>query len=188
TRGWGVWAGWGGVGVGGAGGGSGRGGGARDPLEPPFDVRRALDEIGDDVLGGASPAEALRRLMRQGADGLRGLDALRRRLRQQQRTLRHRGQLDGTLERVKQLLDEAVTEERRALFPDPADAARLAEAELDALPNDPARAVRQLADYRWRSPAAAAKYEQIRDPLRPQGLASQFRGMKQAPTRAPPAP
>src|SRR5262249_45873047 len=187
TRGWGVWAGWGGVGVGGAGGGSGRGGGARDPLEPPFDVRRALDEIGDDVLGGASPADALRRLMRQGSDGLRGLDTLRRRLRQQQRALRHRGRLDGTLERVKRLLDEAVDEERRALFPDPTDAARFAEAELDALPNDAARAVRQLSDYRWRSPAAAAKYGQIRDLLRREGLDSQFRGMKQALEGAPPA-
>jgi uncharacterized protein with von Willebrand factor type A (vWA) domain len=154
--------------------------GGRDPLEPPFDVRQALDEIGDDVLGGASPADALRRLMRQGADGLRGLDALRRRLRQQQRAARHRGRLDGTLERVKRLLDEAVTDERRALFPDPADAARLAEHELDALPDDPARAVRQLADYRWRSPEARAKYDEIRDLLRREVLDSQFRGMKQS--------
>ena len=154
--------------------------GGRDPLEPPFDVRRALDEIGDDVLAGSSPAEALRRLTRQGADGLRGLDALRRRLRQQQRAARHRGRLDGTLERIKRLLDEAVAAERRELFPDPSDSARLAEAELDALPDDPARAVRQLSDYSWRSPEAAAKYEEIRDLLRREVLDSQFRGMKQA--------
>jgi len=161
--------------------------GGRDPLEPPFDVRHALDEIGDDVLSGASAADAMRRLMRQGSDGLRGLDTLRRRLRQQQRALRHRGRLDGTLERVKRLLDEAVDEERRALFPDPTDAARFAEAELDALPNDAARAVRQLSDYRWRSPAAAAKYGQIRDLLRREVLDSQFRGMKQALEGATPA-
>jgi uncharacterized protein with von Willebrand factor type A (vWA) domain len=154
--------------------------GGRDPLEPPFDVRQALDEIGDDVLAGSSPAEALRRLTRQGAEGLRGLDALRRRLRQQQRAARHRGRLDGTLERVKRLLDEAVAAERRALFPDPSDTARLAEAELDTLPHDPARAVRQLAEYPWRSPEAAAKYDEIRDLLRREVLDSQFRGMKQA--------
>src|SRR6266545_3462930 len=154
--------------------------GGRDPLEPPYDVRHALDEIGDDVIAGSSPGEALRRLMRQGADGLRGLDGLRRRLRQQQRAARHRGRLDGTLERIKRLLDEAVSAERRTLFPDPSDAARLAESELDALPNDPARAVRQLAEYPWRSPEAAAKYEEIRDLLRREVLDSQFRGMKQA--------
>jgi len=154
--------------------------GGRDPLEPPYDVRHALDEIGDDVIAGSSPGEALRRLMRQGADGLRGLDGLRRRLRQQQRAARHRGRLDGTLERIKRLLDEAVSAERRTLFPDPSDAARLAESELDSLPNDPARAVRQLAEYPWRSPEAAAKYEEIRDLLRREVLDSQFRGMKQA--------
>jgi uncharacterized protein with von Willebrand factor type A (vWA) domain len=154
--------------------------GGRDPLEPPFDVRRALDEIGDDVLAGSSATDALRRLLRQGADGLRGLDALRRRVRQQQRAARNRGRLDGTLERVKRLLDEAVEQERRALFPDPDDAARLAEHELDALPNDPARAVRQLSDYDWRSPEARQKYEEIKDLLRREVLDSQFRGMKQA--------
>jgi uncharacterized protein with von Willebrand factor type A (vWA) domain len=154
--------------------------GGRDPLEPPFDVRRALDEIGDDVLAGSTATDALRRLLRQGADGLRGLDALRRRVRQQQRSARNRGRLDGTLERVKRLLDEAVADERRALFPDPDDSARLAEAELDALPNDPARAVRQLSDYNWRSDQARQKYEEIRDLLRKEVLDSQFRGIKQA--------
>ncbi|HEY9390552.1 MAG TPA: hypothetical protein VIR27_12425, partial [Mycobacteriales bacterium] len=50
--------------------------GGRDPLEPPFDVREALDAVGDDVLTGSSPADALRRLLRRGTDGLRGLDEM----------------------------------------------------------------------------------------------------------------
>ena len=154
--------------------------GGRDPLEPPYDVRQALDDMGDDVLSGSSPSEALRRLMRQGTDGLRGLDALRRRVRQRQRSARNRGRLDGTLEEVHRLLDEALAAERRELFPDPSDAARLAEAELDALPADPARAVRQLAEYPWRSDEARAKYDQIRDLLRREVLDSQFRGVKDA--------
>ena len=68
--------------------------GGPDPLEAPFDVRRALDEIGDDVLAGASPAEALRRLLQQGTGdkaGLRGLDELRRSVRRQARQARRRG-------------------------------------------------------------------------------------------------
>jgi len=154
--------------------------GGPDPLEPPFDVRRALDEIGDDVLSGSSPSEALRRLLQQGTDGLRGLDELRRKVRQRARAARRRGRLDGTLERVRELLDRALAAERRALFPDPDDAARLAEAELDALPDDPARAVRELSDYRWRSDEARKAYDEIKDLLRREVLDSQFRGMRDA--------
>ena len=154
--------------------------GGPDPLEPPFDVRRALDEIGDDVLAGASPSEALRRLLQQGADGLRGLDELRRKVRQQARQARRRGRLDGTLEQVRELLDRALAAEKRALFPDPDDAARFAEAQLDNLPNDPARAVRELSEYPWRSDEARQAYDEIQDLLRREVLDSQFRGMRDA--------
>ena len=155
-----------------------------DPLAPPYDVRRALDRLGDDVLGGATPRDALRRLLRRGldgdGDGPRGLDAMMRRLREQRRELRGRGRLEGTLEEVRRLIDTAVGQERSALFPDPSDDARFREAALDALPGDPARAVRQLDPYDWRSPEAAATFEQIRDLLRREVLDTQFRGMKQA--------
>ena len=154
--------------------------GGPDPLEPPFDVARALDRLGERVLSGDRAADALRNLLRQGMPGTRGLRDLLRQVRERRRGLRERGQLDGTLERVRELLDQAVDQERRALFPDPSDAARLAEAELDQLPPDTAGAVRQLADYRWRSPEAAATYEQIRDLLRREVLDSQFRGMRDA--------
>ena len=154
--------------------------GGRDPLEPPFDVRQALDEIGDDVLAGASPSEALRRLLQQGADGLRGLDELRRKVRQQARQARRRGRLDGTLEQVRELLDRALAAEKRALFPDPDDAARFAEVQLDNLPNDPARAVRELSEYPWRSDEARQAYAEIQDLLRREVLDSQFRGMRDA--------
>ena len=154
--------------------------GGPDPLEPPYDVRAALDEIGDAVLDGMSPREALTRFLQRGAQGLRGLDDLRRRVRRDQRAARQRGRLDGTLEEVKELLERALAQERSALFPDPSDDARLREAELDALPRDPARAVRELSDYDWRSPEARQTYDEIRDLLRREVLDSQFRGMKQA--------
>jgi uncharacterized protein with von Willebrand factor type A (vWA) domain len=154
--------------------------GGPDPLEPPYDVRAALDEIGDSVLEGMSPREALTSFLQRGANGLRGLEDLRRRVRKNQRTARDRGRLDGTLEEIKELLDRALEQERTALFPDPSDDARLREAELDTLPRDPARAVRELADYDWRSSDARENYEKIRDLLRREVLDSQFRGMKQA--------
>jgi uncharacterized protein with von Willebrand factor type A (vWA) domain len=154
--------------------------GGPDPLEPPFDVNQALDRLGERVLSGDRAADALRNLLRQGLPGTRGLRDLLRQARDRRRELRERGRLDGTLERVRELLDQAVEQERQALFPDPSDAARLAEAELDQLPPDTARAVRQLADYQWRSPEAAATYEQIRDLLRREVLDSQFRGLRDA--------
>ena len=160
--------------------------GGRDPLEPPFDVAAALDEMGDAVLDGASPGEALRSLLRRGAEGRRGLDDLLRDVRRRQREARSRGRLDGTLEQVREMLERALDQERAALFPDPDDRARLAEAELDALPRDPASAVRQLGDYEWRSPEARATYDEIKDLLRREVLDSQFRGMKDALANASP--
>jgi uncharacterized protein with von Willebrand factor type A (vWA) domain len=154
--------------------------GGPDPLEPPFDVAGALDRLGERVLSGDRAADALRNLLRQGMPGTRGLRDLLRQARDRRRELRERGRLDGTLERVRELLDRAVGQERQALFPDPSDAARLAEAELDQLPPDTARAVRQLADYQWRSPEAEATYEQIRDLLRREVLDAQFQGMRDA--------
>ena len=154
--------------------------GGPDPLEPPFDLREALDRIGERVMEGDRPGEALSSLLRRGMPGMRGLRDLLRNARQRRRDLRERGRLGGTLERVRELLDQAVEQERNALFPDPSDAARLAEAELDQLPNDTARAVRQLSDYQWRSPEAAATYEEIRDLLRREVLDTQFRGMRDA--------
>ena len=160
--------------------------GGRDPLEPPFDVASALDEIGERVLDGMSPREALRELLRRGTDGLRGLDDLRRKVAKQQRAARNKGQLDGTLQEVRELLDQAVELERAALFPDPSDEARFAELELDTLPRDTARAVQALRDHDWRSDEARATYEQIDDLLRREVLDSQFAGMKQALENATP--
>jgi uncharacterized protein with von Willebrand factor type A (vWA) domain len=154
--------------------------GGDDPLAPPYDLSDALDRIGDSVLDGMSPAEAFRNMTRRGLSGRQGLDDLLRQVRERQRRAREAGRLDGTLERVRELLDQAVESERNALFPDPSDDARLAEAELDALPQQTARAVRELSDYQWRSPEAQAAYDEIQDLLRREVLDSQFRGMKDA--------
>ena len=158
----------------------GRWHGGPDPLAPPYDVAAAVDELGDSVLGGSGVREALRDLLRRGVDGRPGLDQLRRSARDRLRKARQAGRMDGTLEQVRELLDQAVAAERRELFPDPDDAARLAEAELDALPQDTAGAVRALKDHQWRSPEAAQAYREIEDLLRREVLDSSFQGMKQA--------
>lgn len=158
----------------------GRWSGGPDPLAPPYDAARALDEMGDSVLAGDSPADALRELLARGMDGRRGLAELRRKVRDRMRSVRRRGRTDGMLEQVRELLDRALEEERRTLLPDPSDDARLAEAELDNLPEDTASAVRDLGDYQWRSPEAAQTYEEIRDLLRREVLDSSFGQMRDA--------
>ena len=158
----------------------GRWHGGPDPLAPPYDLGNAVDEIGDSVLAGSGVREALRELLRRGTEGRRGLDELRRSVRERLRRARTAGRMDGTLQEVRELLDRALAAERRELFPDPDDAARLAEDELDALPDDTAGAVRALKDYPWRSSEARQAYEQIQDLLRREVLDSSFASMKQA--------
>src|SRR5215472_18830159 len=127
-----------------------------------------------------SSAEALRDLLRRGWQGRRGLDDLLRRVRERSRELRSRGRLDGMLEQARALLDTAIGQARAELFPDPSDDARLREADLDSLPEDTSRAIRQLSDYDWRSQAARETFDKLRDLLRKEVLDSQFRGMKEA--------
>jgi uncharacterized protein with von Willebrand factor type A (vWA) domain len=154
--------------------------GGPDPLEPPYDVRGAVDALGDSILGGDDPASALRDLIRRGMSGRRGLDDLLRQVRERQRELRRSGRLDGILDQASALLDTAIGQERAELFPDPSDDARMREAELDTLPRDTAGAIRQLSDYQWRSQAAAQTFEQLKELLRREVLDSQFRGIKDA--------
>ncbi|RCK70394.1 hypothetical protein DT076_07025 [Desertihabitans brevis] len=151
-----------------------------DPLAPPFDLRRVVDELGQRVLGGESLRDTLDDLLRRGLDRTPGLDDLRRRIAERRRELRRRGNLGGVLDQVRAALDQALAAERDALAEEPGDDARLAELDLATLPDSPAAAVQQLKDYQWRSPKARETYEQITRMLREQVLDRQFAGLKQA--------
>src|SRR6476469_9246125 len=154
--------------------------GGPDPLAPPFDVRSALDEIGQDVLAGGSLRESLRELPRRGTDGRRGLDELAERVRRLREAARRRGDLGGTLDQVRAMLDQALAEERDTLASESGDDARLAEMDLATIPDDVAGAVRALGDYEWHSPEARATYEQIQQMLQREVVGAQFEGLKQA--------
>ncbi|MFD7157893.1 hypothetical protein ACFV9C_25050 [Kribbella sp. NPDC059898] len=151
-----------------------------DPLQAPVDLRDALDEIGRDVMNGSSPRSALEEMLRRGTRNTQGLDDLTRRLWERRREIQRRHNLDGTLQDVQRLLNEALEAERRELFPNPSDDARFKEAELDALPSGTAAAVRELANYQWESSEARQKYEEIRELLGRELLGSRFEGMKEA--------
>jgi uncharacterized protein with von Willebrand factor type A (vWA) domain len=154
--------------------------GGPDPLAPPVDLREALEQMGQDVMEGTSPRRALSELLRRGTGKLPGADKLAAEAHRKRRELLRRNNLDGTLQEVKKLLDEAVLAERKELARALDDDARFGELQLDALSPSPAKAVEELADYQWRSPEAREKYNQIRDLLGREMLDQRFAGMKQA--------
>ncbi len=154
--------------------------GGPDPLAPPVDLREALEQIGQDVMAGTSPRRALSELLRRGTKSLTGADRLAAEANRRRRELLRRNNLDGTLQEIKKLLDEAVLAERKELARALDDDARFGELQLDALPSSPAKAVQELSDYNWRSGEAREKYNQIKDLLGREMLDQRFAGMKQA--------
>ncbi len=154
--------------------------GGPDPLAPPVDLREALEQIGQDVMAGTSPRRALSELLRRGTPNMRGADRLAAEVNRRRRELLSRNNLDGTLQEIKKLLDEAVLAERKELARALDDDARFSELQIEALSPSPAKAVQELSDYDWRSPEARQKYEQIKDLMGREMLDQRFAGMKQA--------
>lgn len=154
--------------------------GGPDPLAPPYDVRAAVDQVGNEVLAGGSLREALRNLLRRGPQGGRGLDDLLARARRMRRDAMRRGALDGAVTRAQQLLDQALAAERDALARRDDMDARFAEAQLDALPRSTARAVSELSEYNWASAEARQLYQQILDQLRQEVVEQRFQGAQRA--------
>ncbi|SCL20047.1 Uncharacterized protein, contains von Willebrand factor type A (vWA) domain [Micromonospora rhizosphaerae] len=154
--------------------------GGPDPLAPPYDVRAAVDAVGAEVLAGGSLREALRDLLRRGPQGRGGLDDLAARARRLRREALRRGDLDGAVTRARALLDQALAAERDELGGREDDDARFAEAVLDNLPRSTARAVEELAEYRWASDEARQTYQRILDGLRGEVLEQRFAGLRDA--------
>jgi uncharacterized protein with von Willebrand factor type A (vWA) domain len=154
--------------------------GGPDPLAPPYDVRAAVDAVGNEMLAGGSLREALRQLLRRGPQGGRGLDDLAARTRRLRREALRRGNLDGAVTRARALLDQALAAERDELGRRDDDAARFSETMLDNLPRSTARAVEELSGYDWASDEARQTYQQILEGLRREVLEQRFAGMRDA--------
>ncbi|WP_134764856.1 VWA domain-containing protein [Nocardioides sp. 1609] len=154
-----------------------------DPLAPPVDLAEALDAIGEDVMAGYSPERAMREFLRRGGQDQRGLDDLARRVAERRRELLEQHDLDGTLQEVRELLDNAVLEERKQLardaMMDDGDRA-LREMQMDNLPPSTAAAVSELGEYDWQSSRAREDFEKIKDLLGRELLDQRFAGMKEA--------
>jgi uncharacterized protein with von Willebrand factor type A (vWA) domain len=161
----------------------GRYDGGPDPLAPPLDLSEALDAVANDVMAGYSPERALREYLRRGGQTMTGLDDLAGRVQRKRRDLLGRHRLDGTLQEVRKLLDEAVLEERKQLARDirmDETDRSFREMQLQNLPASTAAAVTELADYDWQSDTARRAYEQIKDLLGREMLDQRFAGMKDA--------
>ena len=154
--------------------------GGPDPLAPPVDLRDALEQIGQDVMEGTSPRRALSELLRRGTKNTTGADRLAAEANRRRRELLRENNLDGTLQEIKKLLDEAVLAERKELARALDDDARFGELQLDSLSPSPAKAVQELSEYGWRSDEARQKYDQIKDLLGREMLDQRFAGMKEA--------
>ncbi|HEV7898403.1 MAG TPA: hypothetical protein VGP31_11225 [Planosporangium sp.] len=154
--------------------------GGPDPLAPPYDVRAAVDAVGNDVLAGGSLRDALRNLLRRGPRDGRGLDDLAARARRLRREALRRGDLDGAVTRARALLDQALAAERDELGRRDDEEARFAESMLDNLPRSTAGAVEELSGYDWASDDARRRYQQILEGLRRDVLEQRFAGMREA--------
>ncbi|GAA1227869.1 VWA domain-containing protein [Prauserella halophila] len=157
-----------------------------DPLAPPVELREAVDQVGRDVMEGASPRSATDELLRRGTPATAGLDELTRRVWQRRAEIQRRHRLDGTLQEVRRLLDEGLTAERRRLASEASEDARFEEMRLDALPSGTAGAVSDLADHEWRSETGRSNYERIRELLGRELLGARFDRMKEALQQATP--
>ena len=154
--------------------------GGPDPLAPLVDTGKGVDEIGERILAGQSVQEALRDLMRTGSKGRQGLEQMYRDIRDRYNKVRESASMNGLLDDLNEMLAEALDIERGALFPDPSDDARFAEAVLDTLPDDIPRAMAELENYQWRSPAAQQIFADMKDRLQRDVIDQQFAGMSES--------
>lgn len=142
--------------------------GTQEPFPADVSADAVLEEIGDDLLAGLGPDQALSRLLRRGLPGgTAGLDDLRRRVAQARARELARMGLEGPLRQVEERLGAILDRERTALdySADEAGAAARRD-ELDSLPADTAARLAALADYDWEDSRAGADFRALLDDLR----------------------
>jgi uncharacterized protein with von Willebrand factor type A (vWA) domain len=129
--------------------------GGRDPLAPAYDVRQALDALGEKVLAGGNLREALHEMLRQGLPGedgspdRQGLDGLQAQAVQLRREATERSTPTRADDRRTRPAETRLTETRltetRLTETRPIET-RPAETRPDVLPRSAAATVPELAD------------------------------------------
>ena len=126
--------------------------GGPDPLAPPVDLAEALEHIGEDVMAGYSPERSMREFLRRGGQDRRGLDDLAAQVARKRQELLQRHSLDGTMNEVRQLLDQAVLAERGQNQRAIKELSSAVEEAEDLIPVEPRNA-------KWKSMAADARLQ-----------------------------
>ena len=150
--------------------------GTQDPFGPDVPAADVLEELSDEILMGGSADHALQRLLRRGMRGrFSGLDALRRRLRQQREQEESLLNLTGPLDEIRERLEEILERERTELSFRDDDDARSREAFLDSLPPDAPGKMGELREYRFADATAQRMFDELQEHVREQVMGSYFR-------------
>jgi uncharacterized protein with von Willebrand factor type A (vWA) domain len=154
--------------------------GSQDPFGPDIGAGDLLDRMSEDLLSGAGAEAALSRLLRRGMQGrFSGMDALRARLRQQQKQEQQRLDLEGPLEEIRERLESLLDRERTTLSFQVEDDARMREQFLASLPDDMAGKLKELRDYRFVDKKAQQEFDELMEFLKEQVLGSYFRNLSE---------
>ncbi|MBA3690547.1 MAG: hypothetical protein H0W82_03930, partial [Actinobacteria bacterium] len=149
----------------------------QDPFGPDLAAADLLEELSEDVLGGAGIEGAMQRMIREGMRGrFNGLDSLRDRLRRSRAQEQGALDLTGPLEDIKERLDEILDRERSALSFRADDDARMRETFLGSLPPDAAGQVRELTDYRFADQESQRMFDELVESIREQVMGAYLRG------------
>jgi uncharacterized protein with von Willebrand factor type A (vWA) domain len=148
----------------------------QDPFGPDLAAADLLEELSEEVLGGAGIEGAMQRMMRQGMRGrFSGLDSLRDRLRRMRAQEEAALDLAGPLEEVRERLDEILDRERSTLSFRAEDDARTRETFLDSLPPDAPGQIRELTDYRFVDPESQRMFDALVESVREQVMRAYLR-------------
>jgi uncharacterized protein with von Willebrand factor type A (vWA) domain len=157
-----------------------------------LDADEVLDALSDDLMSYGDLNAALQRLYRWGTDRMPGLDELLKQLREKREQELSRYNLDSTVEKVREQLQEVVDTERKGIERRLDEAAegsprklmeRVAtqrKAELDRLPEDVGGRVKALRDYEFVDDEARQKFEELLKQLQEQITQQMFQGMRQS--------
>jgi uncharacterized protein with von Willebrand factor type A (vWA) domain len=173
-----------------------------------LDEDEVMDSLADDILAHGDVDRALRSLLQRGIRGpdgqrIEGLRDLMERLRQQRQQQLERFNLDSVMDDLKERLQDVIDTERAGIDKRLEDgrkrlelagedrehlegAMRLLEErgqsskeKLDALPESPAGAIRELTDYDFMDPEAREKFQELLEMLQQQMMQNFFRNMQQ---------
>ena len=173
-----------------------------------LDEDEVMDSLADDILAHGDVDRALRSLLQRGIRGpdgqrIEGLRDLMERLRQQRQQQLERFNLDSVMDDLKERLQDVIDTERAGIDKRLEDgrkrlelagedrehlegAMRLLEErgqsskeKLDALPESPAGAIRELTDYDFMDPEAREKFHLLQEMLQQQMMQNFFRNMQQ---------